>query len=85
MDSFQNDIRTILQQEREERALRIAEMEARKAKNLIEFEDEIKARPARTWFQSERCEAVPLYRRVPAPPHHTHAGGAGRSERRVSA
>ena len=31
-----------------------AEMEASKMHNVLEYEDEIKARPARTWFQSER-------------------------------
>lgn len=71
MESFQDDIRTIIQQEREERALRIAEMEARKAKNLIEFEDEIKARPARTWFQSERCVPACLSVIASARPHRS--------------
>ena len=38
--------------EREEKAIRIAEMEATKLGNLMMHEDEIKSRPARTWFQS---------------------------------
>ena len=29
-------------------------MELRKGQNLIEHEEEIKSRPARTWFQSEK-------------------------------
>jgi ATP-dependent RNA helicase DDX27 len=29
-------------------------MEAAKMQNMMEHEDEIKGRPARTWFQSER-------------------------------
>eukprot|EP00887_Chlorella_sp_A99_P002207 scaffold21.g2207.t1 len=47
-------VAAIIQEEREERALRKAEMEAQKAANMLEHEDEIYARPARTWFQSGR-------------------------------
>ena len=43
-----------MQEEREERDLRKAEMEANKAENMIEHEAEIYSRPARTWFQTER-------------------------------
>lgn len=34
--------------------MRQAEMEVRKGQNLIEHEEEIYSRPARTWFQSSR-------------------------------
>lgn len=44
----------IVQEEREDQALRKAEMEAQKATNMIDHEDEIQARPARTWFQTEQ-------------------------------
>jgi hypothetical protein len=40
--------------EREEAYLRKAEMEAAKMSNMMEHEEEIYSRPARTWFQSER-------------------------------
>ena len=43
-----------MQEEREERDLRKAEMEANKAENLIEHETDIYSRPARTWFQTEK-------------------------------
>ena len=43
-----------IQEEREERDIRKAEMEANKAENMIEHEAEIYSRPARTWFQTER-------------------------------
>jgi hypothetical protein len=46
------------QEEREERELRRAEMEAAKASNLVEHEAEIYARPARTWFQTPRQKAA---------------------------
>ncbi len=39
-------------EERDERSLRLAEMQATKAANLLEHSDEIAARPARTWFQT---------------------------------
>ena len=34
--------------------LRQAEMEIKKGENLIEHEEEIFSRPARTWFQNEK-------------------------------
>ena len=43
-----------LQEEREERQLRKAEMEVAKADNLMQHGAEIFSKPARTWFQSER-------------------------------
>ena len=43
-----------MQEEHEEKALRLADMEAQKATNMIEHQDEIAARPARTWFQTPR-------------------------------
>lgn len=52
IESWDDDIKTIYQAEREEKELRLAEMEVNKASNLLQFEDEIKSRPARTWFQS---------------------------------
>ncbi|MCJ1274590.1 nucleolar DEAD-box protein required for synthesis of 60S ribosomal subunit [Puttea exsequens] len=49
-----SEVEEILKEEREERALAGTEMVVRKGENLIEHEDEIKARPKRTWFESER-------------------------------
>lgn len=46
-----------LQEEREEKALRKAEMEVAKASNLLEHEAEIMARPRRDWFLSGREKA----------------------------
>jgi superfamily II DNA/RNA helicase len=54
IESWEEEIEQVIQAEREERAMRIAEMEADKAENLIEKRDEIMSRPARTWFQSEK-------------------------------
>ncbi|TIB86636.1 DEAD-domain-containing protein [Wallemia mellicola] len=54
VESLQDQIDEILKEEKEDRAIRVAEMELQKSKNMIEHEDEIKSRPARTWFQSEK-------------------------------
>lgn len=50
---LQSSITTILEDEQEEKILKKTEMELKKGQNLIDHDDEIKSRPARTWFQSE--------------------------------
>ncbi|GAB4821500.1 hypothetical protein N2152v2_008546 [Parachlorella kessleri] len=54
VERLEEGVFQVIAEEREERALRKAEMEAQKALNMVEHEDEIRARPARTWFQTER-------------------------------
>ena len=54
IQNIQSQIDEVLKEEKEEKAIRVAEMELKKSQNLIEHEDEIKSRPARTWFQSEK-------------------------------
>ncbi|OAY22619.1 DEAD-box ATP-dependent RNA helicase 28 isoform X2 [Manihot esculenta] len=54
IEQMEDQVAAILQEEREERALRKAEMEATKAENLITHKDEIFARPKRTWFVTEK-------------------------------
>lgn len=56
IDSWAGDIDAVIASEREERQLRIAEMEADKADNLIKHSEEIRSRPARTWFKSEKAK-----------------------------
>ncbi|XXG81924.1 hypothetical protein AAC387_Pa09g2454 [Persea americana] len=51
---METQVAAILQEEREERALRKAEMEATKAENMIEHKDDIFSCPKRTWFTAER-------------------------------
>jgi len=53
IENLENDVSKILAEEREEKEIRKAEMEATKAANMLEHEAEIFARPARTWFQSQ--------------------------------
>ncbi|KAJ0236722.1 DEAD-box ATP-dependent RNA helicase 28 [Hirschfeldia incana] len=54
IDEMEDQYSAITQEEREERALRKAEMEFAKAENMIEHRDEIYARPKRTWFITEK-------------------------------
>ncbi|KAI9019801.1 P-loop containing nucleoside triphosphate hydrolase protein, partial [Hyaloraphidium curvatum] len=54
IEGFRPHLKKILEEEKEEKALARAEMEATKAENMIMHADEIASRPARTWFQSEQ-------------------------------
>lgn len=51
---IKEEIGEVLKEEKEEKAIRQAEMELKKGENMIEHEKEIFSRPARTWFQSEK-------------------------------
>ncbi|KAI3724128.1 hypothetical protein L2E82_35895 [Cichorium intybus] len=54
IEKMEDQVASILREEREEMALRKAEMEADKAENLITHRDEIFSRPKRTWFVTEK-------------------------------
>ncbi|PKA66451.1 DEAD-box ATP-dependent RNA helicase 28 [Apostasia shenzhenica] len=54
IEENEDQISSIIQEEREERALRRAEMEAAKAENMIKHKDEIFSRPKKTWFVTEK-------------------------------
>ena len=60
IDSMEEAVKQVLKEERQEKALRMGEMELRKAQNILKHESEIYGRPKRTWFQTgeERMEAV---------------------------
>ena len=53
ISSIEQDVNKIKAQEREEKELRVAVMEANKTANMIEYEEDIQNRPRRTWFQSQ--------------------------------
>ncbi|KAI0639386.1 DEAD-domain-containing protein [Trametes polyzona] len=57
LDSLKGEISEILQEEKEEKHIRQAEMELKKGQNMIEHEAEIFSRPARTWFQTGKEKA----------------------------
>ena len=52
IESLQPTVKEILEQERMEKQMRVAEMEANKTQNMVEHHTEIHARPAKTWFQT---------------------------------
>ncbi|KAG2303475.1 hypothetical protein Bca52824_032126 [Brassica carinata] len=54
IDEMEDQYSAVIRLEREERALRKAEMEFAKAENMIEHRDEIYARPKRTWFMTDK-------------------------------
>ncbi|KAJ7597056.1 DEAD-domain-containing protein [Mycena floridula] len=54
LNSMKQEVAEILEEEKEDKHLRQAEMELKKGQNLIEHEQEIFSRPARTWFQTEK-------------------------------
>ncbi|KNA12361.1 hypothetical protein SOVF_126550 [Spinacia oleracea] len=54
IEQMEDQVATVLREEKEEMALRKAEMEAAKAENMIEHRDEIFSRPKRTWFITEK-------------------------------
>ncbi|PWN23438.1 DEAD-domain-containing protein [Microstroma glucosiphilum] len=54
IESLKGDVEEVMKEEREEKALRQAEMELKKGTNMIEHRDEIMSRPKRTWFQTEK-------------------------------
>ncbi|KAM3070313.1 nucleolar DEAD-box protein required for synthesis of 60S ribosomal subunit [Clarireedia jacksonii] len=54
VDEMAEEIEEILKEEKEDKVLAQAEMQVRKGENIITHEDEIKGRPKRTWFESEK-------------------------------
>lgn len=53
VSSLEEKLRQSLREERRDKEMDAAEREAERAENLLRFEEEISARPARTWHQSE--------------------------------
>ncbi|KAI1740004.1 P-loop containing nucleoside triphosphate hydrolase protein [Xylaria scruposa] len=53
VDELEDEIKAIAHEEKEERQLAQAEMQIRKGENMVRHEDEIKARPKRTWFETQ--------------------------------
>ncbi|RUS29133.1 hypothetical protein BC938DRAFT_481022 [Jimgerdemannia flammicorona] len=54
LDGLKDQVKEVMNEEKEDRALRTAEMEMRKSENMLNHGDEIYSRPARTWFQSDK-------------------------------
>lgn len=54
VDELEDEVEMIAAEEKEEKQMQQVEMQVQKGENLIKHEDEIKGRPKRTWFESER-------------------------------
>ncbi|GAA5918437.1 hypothetical protein JCM1841_003965 [Sporobolomyces salmonicolor] len=53
LKEMEREVKEVMREEKEEKEIRRGNMELQKATNLLQHEAEIKARPARTWFQTE--------------------------------
>lgn len=60
IDGIADKIEEVLQIEKEEKSFKFAEMEARKAENLIKYHDEIMRRPKRVWIGDEEEERAAI-------------------------
>ena len=55
---LEEEIEEILKEEKAEKQLSQVEMQVKKGENIMVHEDEIKGRPKRTWFESEKEKAA---------------------------
>ncbi|KAI1174140.1 P-loop containing nucleoside triphosphate hydrolase protein [Nemania sp. FL0916] len=53
IEELEDEITAIAREEKEERQFAQAEMQIKKGENMVQHEDEIKARPKRTWFTTQ--------------------------------
>ncbi|KXT12585.1 hypothetical protein AC579_2105 [Pseudocercospora musae] len=54
LDAMAEDIEDVLREEKEERAMQAIDRDLTKADNIVKYQDEINARPKKTWFESEK-------------------------------
>ncbi|PKY09076.1 DEAD-domain-containing protein [Aspergillus campestris IBT 28561] len=54
VDDLEEEVEAVLEEEKLEKQLSQAEMQVTRGENLIKHEAEIKSRPKRTWFETER-------------------------------
>ena len=54
VEGLEEEVEEVLKEEKEERLLQSQEMMVKKGENLIDYEEEIKAREKRTWFTTQQ-------------------------------
>lgn len=54
IEALQDEIEDVLREEKEERAMQATDRDLTRAENIVRYEDEIKSRPKKTWFESEK-------------------------------
>jgi ATP-dependent RNA helicase DDX27 len=67
---LKDEISDVLREEKEEKQIRRAEMELKKGQNIIDHQNEIFSRPARTWFQTGKekkaAQCMPVHHFLPS-------------------
>ena len=86
IESLADDLAAVLEQERMDKVERVAEMEVNRARNTLLHEADIKARPARSWFQTQQeklnSKAAAVHSFVP---EGSSGGAAHEGEERAEA
>ncbi|SMR47869.1 unnamed protein product [Zymoseptoria tritici ST99CH_3D1] len=54
LEALESEVEDVLREEKEEKALQQVDRDLTKADNIVKYEAEIKARPRKTWFESEK-------------------------------
>lgn len=54
VEGLADDVEDVLREEKEEKVLQQVDRDLTKADNIVKYADEIKARPRKTWFESEK-------------------------------
>ncbi|KAF2216342.1 hypothetical protein CERZMDRAFT_11769, partial [Cercospora zeae-maydis SCOH1-5] len=54
IEAMADEIEDVLREEKEEKALNVVDKQLSKADNMVKYEDEIKSRPKKTWFETEK-------------------------------
>lgn len=54
LEALEDEITAVLAEEKEEKALTIAERDMKKGENIMRYENEIMSKPKRTWFETEK-------------------------------
>jgi ATP-dependent RNA helicase DDX27 len=54
LKGLEDAVKEIYEEEKMDKEMRVAEMKVEKMENMMKYADEIKGRPARTWFQSNK-------------------------------
>lgn len=67
VEGLTEGVKEVMAEEKEDKALRQAEMEMRKSANLLKHEDEIYSRPAKTWFQTADEKKLAAGKKARAP------------------
>ncbi|KAK3669117.1 nucleolar DEAD-box protein required for synthesis of 60S ribosomal subunit, partial [Recurvomyces mirabilis] len=84
IDGMEEEIEDVLREEKEDRVMSQTERDLKKADNLVDFADEIKSRPKKTWFQSETEKESAKTKgaeRLNGPVDGGKGNGAGRMKR----